>query len=106
MYAIAMMFLFFGILISSFSKAALHLDYLKEIYPLKYKEYPDYFSIFKFNTLNIGLQALIFPYFNRDKQIENEKARSLAVRVNRLNSIYICILILTVFFTFFIISHR
>ena len=76
--------LFLTFLIIGFVKADLHLDYLKSIKPNEYSAYPKYISVFSFNNLNVRLQFLILPFFEREEDLEDYKSGELARNVRKL----------------------
>lgn len=64
-------------------KAELHLEYLKQIKPDEYSDYPDFSSVF-FRNLNVGLQFLVLPFFSRNQALENNMALMYATKIRKL----------------------
>jgi hypothetical protein len=89
----------------SFVKAEKHVDYLRLTNPDEYSAYKRYSDSFSFNHYSIYVQATILPFFERKRELEDEKLRGLAVNIQRLVQYqWGLVILLASFITYVVIS--
>lgn len=70
--------LFFGgillTFIGGFFKAYFHFKYIKLIYPHEFPDNTTFGSAFDLFSWNTRIQTLVFPYYKREKQLENDES--------------------------------
>ena len=102
-YISVLVILFVSFLSIGFLKADLHMKYLKEIKPSDYSIYQSHLSAFSVDKWNIMIQFFIIPFFLRERELENDKAKILARRIKLLITYQLILLLSIILIVLYIV---
>lgn len=95
---------FIILIILSYIKAEKHLEYLRNINPMKYSEYKSYWTSYSSSHYNMFIQFLFCPFFKRHKEVEDNKSEFQAKEINRFIQYQLGSLFLLILYLFYILN--